>query len=58
MITGFGKNKEQFLNLALQRNVDIYDGEWHDNDEPLLTAKVEYHEVGRLRRSVVESLPL
>ena len=49
VITVFGKNKEQFLNLALQRNVDIYDVEWHDYDEPLLTAKVEYHEVGRLR---------
>lgn len=49
VITIFGKNKEQFLNLALQQNLNVYDVEWQNGDAPRILAKVDYQEIGKLR---------
>ena len=49
VITVFGKNKEQFLNLALQRNIDIYDIEYKEAAEPLVIAKVSCGDLRFLR---------
>lgn len=49
VITVFGKNKEQFLNLALQQNLNVYDVEWQNSDEPRIIAKVDQREIGKLR---------
>ena len=50
IITIFGKNKEQFLNLALQQNIDIYDVEWQETEYSMIIAKVDYHDIGKLRK--------
>lgn len=50
VITVFGDNKEQFLNLALQRNIDIYDVEWHEDGYSVIIAKVAYGDIGKLRQ--------
>jgi sporulation protein YqfD len=50
VITIFGSGKEQFLNLALQQNMDIYDVEWREGEEPFIVAKADYHDLGGLRK--------
>lgn len=50
VITVYGPNKEQFLNLALQQELDLYDVEWQEGTDPVLTAKVNQRHIGPLRK--------
>ncbi len=50
IITVFGPNKEQFLNLALQQELDLYDVEWREGGDPVLIAKVNQRHIGALRK--------
>jgi similar to stage IV sporulation protein len=43
-----GGRQERFLNLALQRDIDVYDINWLGED--LLEVKADWQELGRLRK--------
>ena len=44
----YGENKERFLNLALQKGIEIYDINWLSDE--VVEAKVNYHQIGALRK--------
>jgi similar to stage IV sporulation protein len=50
VITILGKNKERFLNLALQQNIDIYDVEQPEEQSNIIIAKACYRDLRRLRK--------